>query len=66
MAQKNIVPKYIIVSPVKDEQKYLEGTIQSVLSQTIKPAQWIIVDDGSQDGTPNCLNEYSEKMIGLK
>ena len=66
MTQGKIAPKYIVVSPVKDEQKYLESTIQSVLSQTVKPAQWIIVDDGSQDGTSNCLNEYCEKYDWIK
>ncbi len=54
-------PKYIVISPVKDEQKYVESTIQSVLSQTEKPVRWIIVDDGSRDGTSNILNKYCEK-----
>lgn len=58
MPQHSIAPKYIIISPVKDEQKYIESTIQSVLSQTLKPLQWIIVDDGSQDETPIILAEY--------
>ena len=56
--QSIIAPKYIIISPVKDEDKYIESTIQSVLGQTVKPAQWIIVDDGSQDGTAAILNGY--------
>lgn len=61
MSKDLIASKFIIISPVKDEQEYLEKTIQSVLSQTIKPSQWIIVDDGSHDGTPNILNEYCKK-----
>lgn len=66
MTQGNSAPKYMIVSPVKDEQKYLEATIQSVLSQSIRPAQWIIVDDGSQDGTSSILNEYCGKHDWIK
>ena len=52
---------YIIISPVKDEERYLETTIKSVISQTIKPVRWIIVNDGSIDRTPEILNEYCKK-----
>ena len=50
--------KYIIISPVRNEEKNIEYTIQSVLSQTIKPAKWIIVDDGSSDKTPDIIKKY--------
>ena len=36
-------------------------TLNSVLGQTVKPALWIIVDDGSTDNTPNILAEYAAK-----
>lgn len=42
---------YAIVSPVRNEAKYLERTIQSVVKQTQRPAEWVIVDDGSSDDT---------------
>ena len=45
------VSKYLIVSPVRDEEQYLERTIRSVVDQTIRPVEWIIVDDGSRDRT---------------
>jgi glycosyltransferase involved in cell wall biosynthesis len=61
MSQSIATHKYIIISPVKDEQEHLESTIHSVLNQTAKPAQWIIVDDGSQDETPNILDKYRKK-----
>lgn len=66
MPQSITAPKYIIISPVKDEQKYLESTIHSVLNQTVKPLKWIIVDDGSQDETPNILNEYRRQCDWIK
>jgi glycosyltransferase involved in cell wall biosynthesis len=47
--------RYIIISPVRNEAAHLPGTIDSVAAQTIKPAQWIIVDDGSSDATPEIL-----------
>jgi poly-beta-1,6-N-acetyl-D-glucosamine synthase len=45
-------PKLLIISPVRDEARYLQRTIDSLTSQTVKPTAWIIVDDGSSDDTP--------------
>ena len=53
--------KYVIVSPVKDEEAYLDRMINSVLRQTALPARWVIVDDGSCDHTPQILKRYSEQ-----
>jgi poly-beta-1,6-N-acetyl-D-glucosamine synthase len=44
-------PRYIIISPVRNEQGHLPDTISAVAQQTIRPWRWILVDDGSQDGT---------------
>lgn len=42
---------YVIISPVRNEQEHLPKTIQSVRQQTLIPTRWIIVNDGSHDGT---------------
>lgn len=42
---------YVIVSPVRNEAKYLPLTIEAVTKQTVLPELWIIVDDGSNDET---------------
>jgi glycosyltransferase involved in cell wall biosynthesis len=42
---------YAIVSPVKDEAGRLGATAESIALQTLRPARWVIVDDGSTDGT---------------
>lgn len=44
-------PRILIISPAKDEARYIERTIRSVAAQTLRPARWIIVDDGSSDAT---------------
>lgn len=49
---------YIIVSPVKDEERHIEATIKSIVEQTIKPIVWIIVDDCSSDSTPNIVERF--------
>ncbi|RPI66248.1 MAG: glycosyltransferase family 2 protein, partial [Ignavibacteriales bacterium] len=43
--------KYVIISPVKNEEKYISYTLESVVNQTRLPEEWIIVDDGSTDNT---------------
>ena len=46
---------YVVVSPVKDEERYIGATIDSVTRQTVKPSRWIIVDDGSTDRTSEII-----------
>ncbi len=43
--------KYVVVTAARDEAGYIEHTIKSLTSQTVKPQKWVIVDDGSSDGT---------------
>ena len=54
--------KYIIISSVKDEEKYIETTIHAVLRQTARPSKWVIVDDGSRDRTPSIVDKYSRRF----
>lgn len=43
--------RFVIITPVRNEETYLPKTIASVACQTVRPTQWIIVDDGSTDET---------------
>jgi glycosyltransferase involved in cell wall biosynthesis len=60
------MPKYVIVSPIRDEERFIEQTLHSVIRQTILPAEWIIVDDGSTDKTPKLLAEYEARYSWLR
>ena len=51
--------RYVLITPCTDEEKFARRTLESVARQTIPPALWIIMDDGSQDGTPQILEEYA-------
>ena len=51
--------KYIIISPCRNEGKYLAKTLKSIVSQTVLPHRWVIVDDGSSDETPEILASFS-------
>ena len=53
--------KYILITAAKDEELFIEKTIQSVLNQTIKPERWIIVSDGSTDRTNHIVEQYKNK-----
>lgn len=43
-------PVYVIVTPARNEAKDIQKTIDSLVAQTIRPARWVVVDDGSTDG----------------
>jgi len=53
--------KYVLITAAKNEESFIENTIQSVLNQTIKPERWVIVSDGSTDQTNNIVEQYSSK-----
>lgn len=43
--------RIVIISPVRNEGNFLPGILNSMIKQTVKPVEWIIVDDGSSDQT---------------
>jgi poly-beta-1,6-N-acetyl-D-glucosamine synthase len=53
------MPGYVLISPCRNEADYMRQTLDSVLAQTVLPALWVIVDDGSSDETPRTLAEYA-------
>lgn len=52
---------YVIVTPVRDEAEHVEQTIRSVAEQTVRPLRWVIVNDGSTDGTGEILDSHAAK-----
>jgi biofilm PGA synthesis N-glycosyltransferase PgaC len=55
------VGDYCLISPARNEAEYITKTLDSVLTQTVLPKRWIIIDDGSTDETPRILAQYAEK-----
>jgi hypothetical protein len=55
-------PRYLVISPVKDEEKFVEHTLGSMVAQTIRPVCWFIVDDGSTDRTPEIIERYRTEI----
>lgn len=46
---------YVLVTPARNEEKYIGATIESVVAQTVRPLRWIIVSDGSTDATDDIV-----------
>jgi glycosyltransferase involved in cell wall biosynthesis len=53
--------RYVLISPCRNEAAYMRQTLDTVIGQSVKPAKWVIVDDGSSDETPQILGEYRAK-----
>jgi len=58
MKDKNMNNSYVIITPARNEEAYIEKTFQSVISQTILPKKWVIVSDGSTDRTDEIVKLY--------
>ena len=43
--------KYVVITPARNEARFIEQTIASVVAQTVRPEKWVIVSDGSTDAT---------------
>ena len=56
-------PLVSILSSVYNERLYIEQTIHSVLKQRYEHWEWIIVDDGSTDGTGDILRSIRDKRV---
>src|ERR1700733_3744632 len=54
--------KYLVITPVRDEEKHVEATIQALSSQTVLPQEWVIVDDGSTDKTAEIVRHYTSEF----
>lgn len=58
--------RYVIVTPIRDEEKFIEATIASVQAQTLLPAEWVIVDDGSTDRTGEIIDRYASQFPWIR
>src|SRR5215469_962402 len=51
--------KYVLITPARDEVQFIELAIKSVAAQKMRPIKWVIVSDGSTDGTDEIVRKYS-------
>jgi len=55
---KGNLPAYVLITPSRNEEMFIEKTIQSMIRQTVLPLRWVIVNDGSTDGTAERVRPY--------
>ena len=55
-------PRIALITPLRDEEDYIEGMVVSVVKQLIRPVKWLIVDDGSTDKTPAIVRAYCQQF----
>ena len=53
--------RYVVISPVRDEEAHLRYTIDCMIAQTLRPVEWVIVNDGSTDDTGKIIDEYARR-----
>lgn len=59
------MPKVSIIMPVYNVEKYIDASIQSVLNQTYKDYELILVDDGSTDKSSQICDDYATKYSNV-
>ena len=57
-----IWPKISLITAVYNGETYLEDTIRSIISQGYPNLEYIVVDDGSTDGTPQIIKKYEQHL----
>lgn len=53
--------KYILITPAHNEERFITKTLDSMVTQTLLPERWIIVDDGSTDRTAQIVEGYASR-----
>jgi len=59
MVRISTLPAYVLVTPSRNEEAYIGKTIESIIHQTVRPAKWVIVNDGSTDSTGAIAEGYA-------
>jgi poly-beta-1,6-N-acetyl-D-glucosamine synthase len=66
MGAMQVGRRYVLLSPCRDEAALMRRTLDSVAAQTVPPALWVVIDDGSTDDTPRILEEYAQRLPYLR
>jgi biofilm PGA synthesis N-glycosyltransferase PgaC len=53
--------RYLLITPARNEEAFIELTIECVVCQTVRPVRWLIVSDGSTDRTDEIVGRYAQQ-----
>ncbi|HTG31005.1 MAG TPA: glycosyltransferase family 2 protein [Methylomirabilota bacterium] len=57
---------YVLITPAHNEAAFIEKTLASMVAQTRLPERWVIVDDGSTDGTAEIVRGYAKQFLWIE
>lgn len=60
------LPSYVLITPARNEEAFIGKAIESVIHQTLLPAKWVIVSDGSTDRTADIARTYAAKCSWIE
>ncbi len=60
------LPSYVLITPARNEEAFIGKTLESLVTQTVHPTKWVIVSDGSTDGTDNIVKKYCDKYAWIE
>lgn len=60
------VPRYVVITPARNEEDNISHTIESMAAQTVLPLRWIIVNDGSSDATQSIVDDAAKAYAWIK
>ncbi len=58
--------RYVVVTPVRDEEAFIGATIDCMIRQSIQPTEWVIVNDGSTDKTGPIIDQYARQYPWIR
>jgi glycosyltransferase involved in cell wall biosynthesis len=66
MGQQSSLPPYVLITPARNEEAFIEKVIETVIHQTVLPVKWVIVNDGSTDATASIVDRYLAKYAWIE
>jgi Glycosyl transferase family 2 len=66
MGNEEITLRYVLITPSRNEARFIEETLKSVVAQTILPLKWVIVNDGSTDATGEIVAKYAAQYSWIE
>jgi poly-beta-1,6-N-acetyl-D-glucosamine synthase len=59
MSSDQTLPRYVLITPARNEEAFIRNTLESLVHQTYLPLKWVIVNDGSTDQTASIVEQYT-------
>src|SRR5437773_6023914 len=58
--------KYVLITPARNDEAFIEKTLASMAAQTVLPQRWLIVDDGSTDRTAEIVENHAQRFAWIE